>query len=189
VPNENIPTKRLTIDDFLEAASSEDAKQDVELFNWLFGCAKRRVSAMVDSLGSADIEDLAATGVDKFYKSFDFSGSAGLSIEHKRNRLFHFLNLVIAHTVIDHQRGKKENRQQQPRPPVIQISEDQVSQAKAAIRKLSRGDRELLDLKEVRELAWSDIQKYYTGARKKPPSIAALKTRKHRIVERLRAQF
>jgi DNA-directed RNA polymerase specialized sigma24 family protein len=189
VPSDHKTAKRLTVNDFLEAASSDAADQDLELFNWLFAAAKRSVRAMADLVGFADVEELAAKAMEKFYKNFDFPGLAALTIDHRRNRLFHYLNLIVAQTVIDYQRGRKEGRELQLLQPLLEISEDRLPQAKAAIRQMPKNDRELLDLKLVRDLTYQEIQQYYSGPRKRPPSISALRTRKHRIIEQLRQRL
>ena len=181
-------SQRSTTDDFLEAASAEGACQDIELFKWVFATAHRAVNGMLaGSVGFGDVEDLAAKSTEKFYLKFDFSGLARLAIDHRRKRLFHFLNVMVARTVVDYWRGKKEGREQQLRLPLIEISKEQLPQARSAIRQLPRSDRELIDLKLVRDLTYPEVQNYYAGPRKKPPSISALKTRMHRIMEKLRA--
>ena len=189
MPSDHRTAKRLTVNDFLEAASSEDAVQDIDLFNWLFAAAKRSVRGMVDLVSSADVEELAAKAMEKFYKSFDFPGLAALAIDHRRNRLFHYLNLIVAQTVIDYQRVRKDGRELRPSPALLEISAVQLPQAKAAIRQMPKNDRELLDLKLVRDLSYQEIQQYYSGPHKRPPSISALRTRKHRIIEQLRKRL
>jgi DNA-directed RNA polymerase specialized sigma24 family protein len=184
-------SERSTTDEFLEAASSERALQDIELFNWLFAAAKRRVRSLFRGpVSTGDVEDLAAKAIDKFYRTFHFAGLAGLPIEHARNRLFYFLNVIVEQTVTDHWRDMERGRQnQQIQLPLIEISEDQWPAAAAAIKRLPKSEKEFLQLKLVDNLTYAQIQACYTKPRKKPPTISGMKTRMHRLMKKLRGQF
>jgi DNA-directed RNA polymerase specialized sigma24 family protein len=193
---EDRSSERSTTDDFLEVASSDRAYQDIELFNWLLAEALRITTRIARSrltvqIGSGDIEDLAAKAIEKFYLKFDFAGLADLPIEHAKNRLFLFLSTIVRQTIVDCQRAmQRERRQQEQMPlPLIEISVDQAPAAEAVIRRLPKSEKEFLQLKLVDNLSYPEMQNYYAGPRKKPPSVSGMKTRMHRIIKRLRNQF
>jgi DNA-directed RNA polymerase specialized sigma24 family protein len=143
--------------------------------------------SLYHSVSSAEVEDIAQDCLWRFYKEFDFDKMASLPDATQQKRFLNsFLYLLKKRCVADFLETRTR-KTLDDFAALIAIESDQIDRARAAIYGLPKADKRLLELRVVQDMEYSEIQDYYSTARKKGPSPGALRTRVYRIIDRLRA--